>query len=283
MTQNNNEYPVIPKDRGADLHNLEYADSADLVLFMAGNQFMLMPELVNAFQMAHPEVETIVYETLPPGLELNQILAGGAKFRGKTYQIQPDIYSSVSKKAMQTLAAKNFVNPNAYFVYLHNKLALMVKKGNPKDIQSVLDLGREDIIVSQPNAEYEHIADHIAVMYDQAGGQELLETILSRKKAAGTTLMTTVHHRQTPRRLIGGNADVGPVWHTEIVEAKRTGLAVEGVEIDRALDQREAINYYIAPLKNCRHPENAKKILEFIKTERARKIFTDYGFVVPSE
>ena len=32
--------PTIPSDRTDDLHGLEYADSADLVLFMAGNQFI---------------------------------------------------------------------------------------------------------------------------------------------------------------------------------------------------------------------------------------------------
>lgn len=41
-------YPVIPEDRGEDLHNLEYVDQAKLILFMAGNQFMLLPELVSA-------------------------------------------------------------------------------------------------------------------------------------------------------------------------------------------------------------------------------------------
>jgi hypothetical protein len=30
------DFPVIPPDRADDLHNLEIADSSDLVLFMAG-------------------------------------------------------------------------------------------------------------------------------------------------------------------------------------------------------------------------------------------------------
>lgn len=34
------DFPVIPPDRADDLHNLKIADSSDLVLFMAGNQFM---------------------------------------------------------------------------------------------------------------------------------------------------------------------------------------------------------------------------------------------------
>ena len=43
--------PVIPSDRIDDLHHLEYAEDADLILFMAGNQFMAMEEIVRAFQI----------------------------------------------------------------------------------------------------------------------------------------------------------------------------------------------------------------------------------------
>ena len=60
-------FPTIPTDRVEDLHNLEIADSADLILFMAGNQFMVMDEIVSAFQKKHPEITRIFYETLPPG------------------------------------------------------------------------------------------------------------------------------------------------------------------------------------------------------------------------
>jgi len=283
MESEMDSYPVIPSQRGDDLHNLEHADSADLILFMAGNQFMLMPKLIAAFKESYPEVAAIFYETLPPGLELNQILAGGMEYNGRTYQIQADVYSSVSRQAMQTLVAKELVNQDDYFTYLHNKLALMVKKGNPKSIHSVLDLGREDLVISQPNPDYENIADHIIAMYGQAGGQTFVEKMLQEKKADGTTLFTTVHHRETPERIIRGKADVGPVWHTEIVAAENDGLEVQGIPVAEALDQSEAINYFIAPLRQGRNPENAGKFLQFIRTETARKIFTDYGFVVPSK
>ncbi|MFP3980353.1 MAG: molybdate ABC transporter substrate-binding protein [Desulfobacterales bacterium] len=278
-TETQTAYPEIPEDRGDDLHGLEVADRADLTLFMAGNQFMVMPELVSAFQKAHPEVETIVYQTLPPGLELRQILAGGARFREKTYRLYPDVYSAVSEQAMRTLGDRDMIRPDEYFIYLRNRLALMVRKKNPLGIAAVSDLGREDVVVSQPNAEYEHIAEHIAVMYAQAGGRKLVETILEKKRENGTTLLTTVHHRETPLRLIRGEADVGPVWYTEIVEAKRAGLEVAGVAVGPELDQREAINYYIAPLRTGPNPENARKFLQFITTPQAREIFRNCGFI----
>ncbi|MBS3810082.1 MAG: substrate-binding domain-containing protein [Desulfobacterales bacterium] len=273
------DYPEIPEERGDDIHGLEMAGRADLTLFMAGNQFMVMPELIDAFRKENPAAETVVYQTLPPGLELRQILAGGARFRGKTYKFHPDVYSSVSEKAMKTLAERDIIASEDYFVYLHNRLALMVRKGNPRAIASVLDLGREDIVVSQPNPEYEHIAEHVAAMYEQAGGQELVETILEKKLADGTALLTTVHHRETPTRLLRGEADVGPVWYTEIEAAKRAGLEIEGVELDPSVDQREAINYYIAPLRIGRNPENTRSFLRFVTAEPARRIFQKYGFI----
>ncbi|MEE8430593.1 MAG: hypothetical protein V3S16_05035 [Candidatus Desulfatibia sp.] len=73
--------PIIPFDRGDDLHNLEIVDSSDLVLFMAGNQFMAMQEIITGFQKEYPDINKSYYETLPAGLELKQILAGGAQFR----------------------------------------------------------------------------------------------------------------------------------------------------------------------------------------------------------
>ena len=50
-------FPIIPSDRADDLHHLEYADGADLVLFMAGNQFMAMEEIIAEFRSEYPEVK----------------------------------------------------------------------------------------------------------------------------------------------------------------------------------------------------------------------------------
>jgi len=158
-------FPVIPSDRQDDLHNLDLVDSADLVLFVAGNQFMVMDELIRVFQEEHPDVRKIFYETLPPGLELKQILAGGAVFRDKVIDVVPDIYASVTEKAMERLEKDRFIKRGDYSLYLHNRIVLMVPEGNPAQIVSVADLEREDVRISQPNPEYEDIAFYIMDMY----------------------------------------------------------------------------------------------------------------------
>ncbi len=271
------EMPVIPDEREDDIHGLEYLDNAELILFMAGNQFMVMDELIQAFKEEYG-IERIFYETLPPGLMLKQILAGGAIFKGTILPGVPDVYSSVSEDAMKVLKEKGLIED--YFVYLHNRIVLMVPEGNPAGIKSVLDLARDDVRISQPNPENEHIAEYIIEMYREAGGEELVRKIMEEKVRKGTTLLTLVHHRETPLRILDGIVDVGPVWATEAIYAKMKGLKIDVVEVGEKLDQRDKVNYYIAKLKNAPNPENAEKFLEFIKSRKAQEIYKKYGFVI---
>ncbi len=273
------EYPEIPSNRGDDLHNIEVADQADLILFMAGNQFMVMVDLVRAFQKKHPEVERIFYETLPPGLELRQILAGGALFRGKVITGRPDIYTSVTTETMDELRERGLVED--FRVYLHNRIVLMVPRGNPAGIGGVTDLGKEDVRISQPGA-MEDITRYILMMYEQAGGKKLVKRIMEEKRAEGTTILTIVHHRETPLRLRKGTVDVGPVWATEYVHARSMGLPVEKVEPGEGLDQRDKVNYCVAPMKDAPNRENARKFVDFLLSEEAQGIYGRYGFVTVS-
>jgi len=270
------ELPEIPINYREDLHNLEYLNEADLIIFMAGNQFMVMEELLSAFQKRYPDIKKIFYETLPPGLELKQILAGGARFGNMEIRVIPDIYTAVSNEAMQELLKRGLIKE--YFVYLHNRIVLMVRKGNPAGIKGVKDLARDELRISQPGP-LEDITRYIIEMYKKAGGEEFVHRIMEEKRAEGTTIFTLVHHRETPLRIVKGTADVGPVWATEVIYAKNQGLPIDMVEVGEEFDQREKVNYFITILNNAPHPENAEKFLEFIKSSEAQEIYAKYGFV----
>jgi len=278
---NKKDFPVIPSDRSDDLHNLKIADSSDLVLFMAGNQFMAMEEIISAFQKEYPHIKRIFYETLPPGLELKQILSCGAVFGDKVLDIYPDIYTSVNEKAMKILEQSGHISNEDYHLYLHNRLSLMVVKENPARINSVTDLARDDVRISQPDPENEDIAFLIMEMYRQAGGDRLVHRIMEEKRAEGTTIFTVVHHRETPLRISKKTVDVGPVWATEVIHARSSGLAFDVVEPGEKLDQRNGTNYYVCKLKNAPHPDNAGMFLDFITSSSAQKIYRKYGFLSP--
>jgi ABC-type molybdate transport system substrate-binding protein len=271
--------PRIPDDRAGDLLGLEHARDADLVLFLAGNQFMAVPELLAAFRSSHPAVRRIFCETLPPGLELQQILAGGATFQGKNLPGRPDLYASVSAAAVQTLEQAGLLRPGASFAYLHNRLVLLTAPGNPAGVSRVADLGREEVRVSQPDPALEDIGGHILAMYRAAGGEALVRRIMEEKVRTGSARLTTVHHRETPARLLDGSADVGPVWATEAAHAAALRLPLAAVEPGPDLDQRDAVRYYACPLAGSPNPENGAAFAAFLRSDPARDIFNKYGFV----
>ncbi len=278
-----NDYPIIPAEREDDLHNPECADSADLTIFMAGNQFMAMEKLISAFQKENPEVANIYYQTLPPGLELRQILAGGAWFKDRFLPCCADIYTSVNEKSMKTLEKRKFIEPGGYRLYLKNRLSIMVPKGNPAGISRVTDLSRDDVRISQPDPRFEDIAHHIMNMYRDAGGNDLVHRIMEEKRAEATTILTVVHHRETPLRISKKTVDAGPLWATEINHAEKKGLSFDVVEPGKDLDQRDSIHYYICCLKNGPRPENGEKFIRFIVSEKAQEIYREFGFLPFSE
>jgi molybdate transport system substrate-binding protein len=273
------DLPVIPSDRSDDLHGLEIADTADLTVFLAGNQFMAAAELMAAFQKLHPEVTRIFYETLPPGLELKQILAGGSRFGEAILTGRADVYTSVNEGSMKTLEAAGRIPAGGYWRYLGNRLTLMVPAGNPAGIRTVADLGGEAVRISQPDPANEDIGGHIVEMYRRAGGEALVRRIMEEKRAEGTTIYTTVHHRETPIHIRKGTVDVGPVWATEVIHARAEGLAVDEVAPGPDLDGRDRIGYYSCVLADAPHPENAARFEAFLASETAAGIYARYGFL----
>jgi Bacterial extracellular solute-binding protein len=96
---------------------LEHISSdANLVLWVAGNQFFAMDEVVGAFQKAHPGV-TVGLITLPPGLILSAILGGGWIYNGKEYRGTPDIYASVNLGHLRQLKTAGLMSN--YEIYMH--------------------------------------------------------------------------------------------------------------------------------------------------------------------
>ena len=272
-------FPIIPENRGDDLHGLEHGARSQLNLFMAGNQFMVMDELLAAFRARHPDIRRIYCQTLPPGLQLKQILAGGARFSGRIIDAAADIYTAVSRQAMRQLVEAGRIASDGYHRYLHNRLVLLVPAANSAAIRTVADLAGDSVRISQPDPAGEDIAHHIIAMYHEAGGEALVKRIMEEKRTEGTTVMTVVHHRETPQRLCEGTVDVGPVWATEAIHADRRRLPLAAIEPGAELDQRRRINYYICQPTASPHPQNAARFMAFMATATARAIYARHGFV----
>lgn len=270
------QFQVPPVDAIADL----YGDIIDpqLVVFFAGNQFMVVHDLVAAFKRAHPQIQRVYVETLPPGILAKQIEQGALVMGNLRIAIKPDVYTA-GKGAVAELQKDHAWFADT-FDYARNGLAIMVPAGNPKHVDGLADLGRADVRVSMPNPKWEGIARQIEASYRKAGGEALVDAIMQTKVAAGTTFLTRIHHRQSPLRVLQGEADAAPVWSTEAYFQEHIlHHPVATVAIPDA--QNSFATYTAAVMKDAPHAGAAREFVRFMATKEARAIYAKYGFQPP--
>ncbi len=250
-------------------------------MYLAGNQFMVMEELIRDFQAANPDIASIYVETIPPGQILNGQILNQGQINGQDTATNPDLYASVNLNHLKKLATMDKMTD--HIIYIHNKLELMVAEGNPKGIEGPEDLGRDDLVQSHPNP----LTEGIFRFY----GSEMLKDLGLYENVTGNaecnscwavdgkTWFTSRHHRETPQRIEDGEADVGIVWTTEVIEAKAEGRKVDGVAIPAPLNKQDKVGYAIVALTDGLNPGNAGRFLDYLATETAQSIYASSGFL----
>jgi molybdate transport system substrate-binding protein len=270
-------FAVPPFDQVADL----YGDAVDpqLTIFFAGNQFMVVPDLIAAFERAYPQYRRVFVETLPPGKLAAQIAAGGALVMGSLrIAAEPDVYTAGRSRIEILQRERHWFA--ATYDYVDNELAIMVHAGNPLGVRGLADLGRRDVRVSMPNPAFEGVARQIEAVLRRAGGEALVRTVMKEKLADGSTMLTQIHHRQSPLNILEGRADAAPVWYPEsYFQQHELHNPVQTIVIPAAENARAT--YTAAILAAAPHPRAARDFLAFLATPEAQSIYRKYGFEPP--
>jgi molybdate transport system substrate-binding protein len=92
----------------------------------------------------------------------------------------------------------------------------------------------------------------------------------------GSTILTHIHHRQTPLFLMQGLADAGITWKSEAIFQEQAGHPIADVPIPA--EYNTTAIYAGALVRGAAHPEAAKAWLAFIHSPTALRIFERYGF-----
>ena len=272
-------------DKGLEFTEPEVDDLADfhgnpvnskLSLFVGGNYFFAMAPLVRSFEVLHPEFKGRIYwETIPPGLLVKQIRAGGTITSGNmTWTVKADAYFAGFNKIKQLVSDGLLTGPAV--PYVTNTLTIMIPKDNPAHIASLPDIAKPGVRLVMPNPEFEGIARQIKASLVKAGGDALAKAVYEDKVASGEAMLTHIHHRQTPLYLMLGRADAGVTWQSEAVFQEQVGHAISHVEIPPAINSTAI--YAGAVVAGAPHPEAAKLWLDFIRSPEGLKIFEGYGF-----
>ena len=270
-------FTVAGIDNVPDLHG--DIINPNLVVFFAGNQFMVIPDLLEAFKKKYPQYQKIYVETLPPGILAKQLAEGSLIIGNLKITVKPDVFTAGEARIKEMQGKQNPFEKTA--AYAHNRLAIMVYRGNPKKIKSLKDLGRKDVRVSMPNPAWEGVGNRIIEAYRKAGGKELEDKIMVQKVKTGTTFLTQIHHRQTPVRVMLLQSDVGPVWYTEAFFQEMIQNPISLVEIPEK--DNVTATYVAGKLKGAPHQQAAEDFFNFLTSPEGQAVYKKYNFLPVEE
>lgn len=254
-------------------------NNPELVVFFAGNQYMLVNRLMEAFSKANPEYPRVVAFTLPPGRLITAIKRGNGILLGNMHiTLKPDVLTA-GKGSIMKLDKEHWFSETT--VYAKNRLAIMTKKGNPDHITGLKSLANPDLKICMPNPSWEGIAKHAIIpALKKTGGDALANDIYKTKVAAGTTFLTHVHHRETPIRIMENKCAAGVVWYTEAYfHDKIKNHGTDTIEIPAA--NNKEVSYTAGLMANAPHPDAAKAFMKFLLSPEAQALYHHYGFMPP--
>ncbi|MDX1512721.1 MAG: substrate-binding domain-containing protein [Gammaproteobacteria bacterium] len=191
--------------------------TAKLVVFSDGNHHMALGECIGAFVAENPQVGDVFYATTPPGLLVDALHRKILRVGNLALSIVPDVFIG-PREIIDRLAARRLVNDHGTLAKSRGNV-LLIRHGNPKNIQGISDLLRNDLRVALSNPESEKAsfrvyADTLTGLAAEAG----LDVAAYEKRFTGAgddhvVYSTVIHHRELPQLLADGRADVAMVYY----------------------------------------------------------------------
>ena len=214
-------------DRLYDLHGrIANCKDMDLVVSTEGNYNMALGEYWQTVFLKKyaRDVKSWYYTTSPP-ISVEQIKNSSLTFGNLDLACRPQIAIG-NKKIMKKLADAKVIDGKPVAIKQTRGNVLLVKKGNPKHIKSIWDLGRDDVQVMTPNpwiergafTNYTKSIYHIAQQdpHPPAGwnADRLFNAIFGAGAKPGKWLYgDRIHHRDEPQAVAYGHADVAMIMY----------------------------------------------------------------------
>jgi molybdate transport system substrate-binding protein len=274
---NGRNFTVPGIDNAPDLYG--EINDPQLVVFFAGNQYMVVHDLLQAFRAAYPQYERIFIETLPPGVLVDQIEQGALIMGNMRISLKADIYAAGRSRIDALQKEKQWFARTAD--YARNRLAIMTARENPRDIKDWNDLAQPGLKICMPNPKWEGIAANTIIpLLRTTGGEELVNRIYTEKVREDDNVLTQIHHRQTPLWIMEGRCEAGAVWYTEAYfHSTLTSHPISMVTLPEA--QNRYATYAAGLLRSAPHPKAGDDFLQFLQSPQGQAVYRKYGFLEP--
>ncbi len=286
-----------------DFHGV--ISSCDLMLSTEGNYHPALCDVWPIFldKFKDKPLHNCFYITSPP-IIIEQIKNQTLEFGNLYITCMPSV-AVATKVVMDTLVHEGYADGPVYPLYRDRGAVILVKKGNPKQILSVWDLGRKDVRLVTPNPKLEPgafknylttlygIASHDKHPPKQASADALIHRIFNN---AGRDLYkwlagARIHHRDLPWSVAYGKADAAIIlYHLGLFTVQTFPdtfdvVPLGGTVADPNPQEGTIINTrFVARIKgnwSTRQLEALEKLVETLLSDDFTKILEKRGLLRP--
>lgn len=232
-----------PKASAESTTTTKSAETGKLTVLAAASLSESFKELGAAFEAKHPGSKVTF------SFDSSSALATQANNGAPA-----DLFASADQANMKKVTdAGNATGPK---VFAHNKLAIIVAKGNPKKVKSLADFSKLTFVLCAPEVP---CGKYGAEALSKAGVKAQPKSLETNVKAVVTKITT-------------GAADAGIGYVTDA----KAAASAEGIDIPDA--QNVIAEYPMAVLKQSANANLAYAFLDYILGPEAQAVLAKYGF-----
>ena len=186
-----------------------------------------------------------------------------------------DVFASANQTQLNVVGDRGLLAGIAT-VFARNRLVLIVPKNNPRNIVSLVDLGRTgvNLVLAAPTVpvgKYERAA--FAVMAtDAAFGPDFLSRIRANTRSEELDV------KAVAAKVTLGEADAGIVYVTDVTP--QVAGKVQTIAIPAPFNQ--VAQYPIAVTKNAGNAALARRFVDYVQSSGGKAVLRDRGFIIGS-
>jgi hypothetical protein len=298
-------------NRLVDLHgNIANCESMDLVLSTAGNYHMALRELWQDVLLPRhrDDIKSWYYTTSPP-IAIDQIRNSSLAFGNLALRCRPQVVVGPvglmdQLEAMRYPDGTPVTKGDRVKIWNNRGNVILVKKGNPKHIRSIWDLGRPNVrvVLPHPTLEKSTFDNYSGTIYNVAlndptppGGwtaDRLFNSIFNNRHVKDKWLSGgRIHHREVPWSVAYGRADAGILFYHLALHVVRTFSDLyEIVPLGGTVDDPQPLPgnrigaHFAIRINgdwNARQAYATEKLMEFYVSSEFHEILERHGLARP--
>lgn len=202
------------------------------------------------------------FESANPGIDVVLNVAGSSSLAAQIRDGAPvDVFASADAESMARVVTDGRTT-GIPEVFATNAMAIIVEKGNPRDVSGIADLTRDDLIVVTCAPEVP-CGRYARAVLTNAG-------VDARPRSFEENVRAVV------AKVTLGEADAGIVYASDVVSA---GAAVTGIDIPAAVNV--VARYPIVALGGAGPGTAAQTFIDWVTSPAGRAVLLSHGFGPP--